>query len=151
LRLVKQGPVNVEYHRDIQPILKRSCAACHTAREGHAPAGNLNLDADDELVAVENIGKLPGTYQRLAADERARFGHEPVGWDSWGTMNASRYIRKFQARRSLLVWKIFGARLDGFHNDDHPSETKPGARTLSWKGHEVDVPKYRARQDLDYL
>jgi hypothetical protein len=151
LRHVKQSPVNVEYHRDIQPILKRSCAACHTARNGNEPAGSLNLDADDELVSVENVGKMPGTYVRLAADERAKFGHKPVGWDSWGSMNASRYIRKFQARRSMLVWKIFGERLDGFHNDDHPSETKPGAQTLAFKGAEVDVQKMRARQDLDYL
>lgn len=151
LRTVKQSPVNVEYHRDIQPILKRSCAACHTARNEREPAGNLNLDADDEQVSIEYVGKVAGTYYRLAADERAKFGHKPVGWDSWGVMNASRYIRKFQARRSLLVWKIFGERLDGFINDDHPSETKPGARTLSWKGEEVDVQKYRARQDLDYL
>jgi hypothetical protein len=34
-----------------------------------------------------------------------------------------------QSRRSLLVWKIFGERLDGFSNDDHPSEPKP-ARIL---------------------
>ena len=145
------APVNVEYHRDIQPILQRSCIACHTAKDGKEPAGNLNLDADAEFVNVENVAKLPGTYTRLAADERAKFGHKPVGWDSWGTMQASRYIRKFQARRSLLVWKIFGERLDGFDNDDHPSETKPGAKTLSWKGAEVDVQKHRARQDVDYL
>jgi hypothetical protein len=148
---LQAAPVNVEYHRDIQPILQRSCIACHTANGGHQPAGELNLDADAELVNVENVGKLPGTYVRLAADERAKFGHKPVGWDSWGSMQASRYIRKFQARRSLLVWKIFGERLDGFHNDDHPSETKPGAKTLTWKGAEVDVQKLRARQDLDYL
>jgi hypothetical protein len=147
----KKGPVNVEYHRDIQPILQRSCVACHSAKNGAEPAGNLNLDADDEEVAIENQGKFPGTYARLAHDQRNKFGHKFVGWDSWGNPNASRYIRKFQSRRSLLVWKIYGERLDGFHNDDHPSETKPGAKTLSWKGEEVDVQKFRARQDLDYL
>jgi uncharacterized repeat protein (TIGR01451 family) len=37
----------------------------------------------------------------------------------------------FQSRRSLLVWKIFGERLDGWTNDDHPTETIPGnAATL---------------------
>ena len=36
--------VNVEYFRDIQPILARSCAACHTEKEGQKPAGNLVLD-----------------------------------------------------------------------------------------------------------
>jgi hypothetical protein len=146
-----RGVVNVEYFRDVQPILKRSCAACHTAKDGHEPAGNLNLDADDEKVQLENQGKFPGTYYRLALDEGAKFGHKPPGWPSWGTPNASRYIRKFQSRRSLLVWKIYGDRLDGFTNDDHPSEAKPGDGTLVWKGEKLDVAKFRHRFDVDYL
>jgi hypothetical protein len=142
---------NVEYFRDIQPILKRSCVTCHTGKNGREPAGNLNLDADGEQVQYEHHGKFPGTYYRLALDERAKFGHKPIGYDSWGYPNASRYIRMFQSRRSLLMWKIFGDRLDGFTNDDHPSETKPGARTLAWKGKPVEVQKHRHRWDLDYL
>ncbi len=109
------------------------------------PAGNLVLDADDEWIQVENRGKFPGTYVRLALDEQAKFGHKPVGYDTWGYPNASRYIRRLQSRRSLLVWKIFGKRLDGFSNDDHPSETEPGSRTLA-----VDPKKNRHRWDLDY-
>jgi hypothetical protein len=150
LHLAK-GVTNVEYFRDVQPILRRSCVACHTVKEGQEPAGNLNLDADDELVQYENEGKFPGTYYRLARDERAKFGHRPVGWDSWGYPNASRYIRKFQSRRSLLVWKIYGERLDGFSNDDHPSEAKPGERdNLMQRGQKVDLQKNRHRFDLDY-
>jgi hypothetical protein len=145
-----KGVQNVEYFRDVQPILRRSCVACHTARQGKPPAGNLNLDADDQLEQHEHHGKFPGTYYRLALDERARYGHKPVGWPSWGYPNASRYIRQFQARRSLLVWKIFGERLDGFHNDDHPSESKPGAGDLVWKGQKVDVQKFRQRADIDF-
>jgi hypothetical protein len=151
LRFVRPGPVNVEYFRDIRPILKRGCTACHSAREGKEPAGNLNLDADGEMVSYESEGKFPGTYYRLAMDERARFGHKPIGWDSWGYPNASRYIRKFQARRSLLVWKIFGERLDGFSNDDHPSEAKPGDREhLVQGGRPIDLAKNRHRYDLHY-
>jgi hypothetical protein len=148
LRTLKHGPVNVEYFRDIQPILKRSCAACHSGTE---PAGNLNLAADDEQVQYSHEGKFPGTYYRLALDQGAKFGHKPVGWDSWGYPNASRYVRMFQSRRSVLVWKLYGQRLDGFDNDDHPSETKPGANTLTWKGKDVELSKFRSRQDLDYL
>jgi mono/diheme cytochrome c family protein len=151
LRVLTKGPLNVEYHRDIQPILRRSCAACHTAKDGQAPAGKLNLDADDEKVQHEQHGKFPGTYYRLALDERAKFGHKPVGWDSWGYPNASRYIRKLQSRRSMLVWKVFGKRLDGFSNDDLPSETTAGSGTLNWKGKAVDLQKHRAMADLDYL
>jgi hypothetical protein len=145
------GPLNVEYFRDIRPILERSCVACHTSKDGKEAAGNLDLDADHEQIPFENEGKYPGTYYRLAHDERAKFGHPPIGYPSWGYPNASRYIRKFQARRSLLVWKIFGERLDGFTNDDHPSETKPGARTFSLKGVEVPIDKAKAKYDLDFL
>jgi hypothetical protein len=151
LRLSKAGPHNVEYFRDIQPILQRSCVACHTSKGDKSPAGNLDLDADDQMVQRESDGNFPGTYLRLAADERAKFGHKPVGWDSWGGPNASRYIRMFQSRRSLLVWKIFGERLDGFSNDDHPSESKPGSGALAWKGEEVDTKKMKSHADLDYL
>jgi hypothetical protein len=141
---------NVEYLRDVKPILQRSCAACHTSRGDKAPAGKLDLDADSELISAEHEGKFPGTYYRLALDERARFGHKPVGCDSWGYPNASRYIRMLQSRRSLLVWKVFGARLDGFSNDDHPSEAKPGDGTLVLRGKKVDVNMNRHRADIDY-
>ncbi len=151
LKLLKKGPLNVEYHRDIRPILARSCVACHSGKDGKAPAGKLDLDADDQTVSHENVGKLPGTYYRLAVDERAKFGHKPVGYDSWGYPNASRYVRKFQSRRSMLVWKVFGKRLDGFANDDLPSETTPGSGTLSWKGKAVDTQKYRHLADLDFV
>jgi hypothetical protein len=100
---------------------------------------------------VENHGKFPGTYVRLAVDERAKFGHKPVGYDSWGYPNASRYVRKLQSRRSLLTWKIYGKRLDGFSNDDHPSEPEPGAKVYAQKGQPVDTAKARSRYDLDYL
>src|SRR6185503_17162862 len=39
---------------------------------------------------------------------------------------AGRYIRMFQSRRSLLMWKLLGRRLDGWANGDHPTETTPG-------------------------
>lgn len=147
LRIGRNGPLNVEYFRDVQPILKRSCVACHS---GDEPAGNLNLDADGEWIPYDHHGKFPGTYLRLAMDERAKFGYKPVGWDSWGSSNASRYIRKMQSRRSLLVWKIYGERLDGFSNDDHPSESKPGARDLVHRGQPIDVQKNRHRFDVDF-
>jgi hypothetical protein len=150
LRYAKGGPLNVEYWRDIKPILDRSCVSCHTARGGKEPRGNLNLDADDELVSVENRGRFPGTYVRLALDEKAKYGFKPPGWDSWGSQNASRYIRKFQSRRSMLVWKIHGERLDGFANDDHPSEDEPGSGKLFHRGAEIDLQKNRARFDIDY-
>ena len=151
LRLTESGPANVEYHRDIAPILKRSCAACHSTDGGKEPAAQLNLTADAEEIQVDHHGKFPGTYTRLAMDERAKFGIKPVRYDSWGYPQASRYIRQFQARRSLLVWKIFGQRLDGFANDDHPSESKPGTGDCVHQGKPLDPQNNAHRMDIDFV
>lgn len=110
--------MDVEYHRDIKPILQRSCVSCHTRA---SPAGNLALD-DDTIV-----GGFENTYNRLADDREARYGYKSViSNQEWRGNNASRYIRSLQSRRSLLMWKIMGARLDGWTNADHPTETSPG-------------------------
>ncbi|HEX4610030.1 MAG TPA: hypothetical protein VH092_17690, partial [Urbifossiella sp.] len=144
------GVGDVEYFRDVKPILDRSCAACHTAKDGR-PAGNLVLD-DNKTVNLPDNDDVPGTYYRLAMDAAARFGHKPV-IGSWRPPNASRYVRMFQSRRSLLVWKVFGRRLDGWTNDDFPTETEPGnPRTLRLKGEPVEnTAVNRNRADLDFV
>lgn len=153
LRFESAGVVNVEYFRDIQPILKRSCTACHSGSDGAQPGGKLNLDADHEVVNIPNQGHWPGTYYRLAADSRAQFGYKPVIHNgTWRQTNASRYIRKFQSRRSLLIWKIFGKRMDGWSNDDFPTAREPGnPETLELAGAAVaNTQANRDRADLDY-
>ncbi len=153
LRHEDAGVVNVEYFRDVQPILQRSCVACHTEKDGREPAGNLNLDADAETVNQPNRGRWPGTYYRLAADSRAKFGHKPVIHNgTWRQTNASRYIRKFQSRRSLLIWKVYGERLDGWANDDFPTAREPGnANTLELAGKPIpNTHANRDRSDLDF-
>ncbi|MCW8869530.1 MAG: hypothetical protein OQK49_02400, partial [Proteobacteria bacterium] len=110
--------VNVEFFQDIRPILENHCVSCHN---GNQNAGNLNL-SDHSLE-----DNLPGDYRRLAHDESADYGHPPVIHNGiWRQTNASRYIRKFQSRRSLLTWKVFGERLDGWLNSDHPTASIPG-------------------------
>ena len=106
---------------------------------------------DFKTVNTPDADDVPGTYYRLAMDYAARFGHKPL-IGSWRHQNASRYVRMFQSRRSLLVWKIFGERLDGWSNDDFPTETTPGdAKTLKLKGQPVaDTPANRNRADLDF-
>jgi hypothetical protein len=114
---------------------------------------NLNADAG-EPVWVPNRGKWPGTYYRLAADSQAKFGHKPmINNGSWRQTNASRYIRKFQSRRSLLVWKIYGRRLDGWDNNDFPTEKVPGdANTLQHNGQSIEGTRTnRNRADLDFV
>jgi hypothetical protein len=145
----EKGVKNVEYYRDVKPILDRSCVACHS-REHDEPAGDLVLD-DDKTVDLPNADDVPGTYYRLAMDYAGRFGKKPIV-GSWRHANASRYIRMFQSRRSLLIWKVFGKRADGWSNDDFPTEIVPGdLKTLQLKGKPVpNTAANRNRADLDF-
>jgi len=141
LRVVNAPAVTVEFLRDIRPILQRSCAPCHTKSNAHPP-GNLALDD----YATYGIG-LPGDYERLADDQDAQWGYPPlvrVGTPVWRQTNASRYVRMFQSRRSLLMWKIFGQRLDGWSDSDHPTESVPGDPSSLPAGADVNAA------DLDY-
>jgi hypothetical protein len=152
----EMGLKNVEYFRDVKPILERSCKVCHS-HKADKPAGNLVLD-DDRLVTVQNPAGLgfsitvPGTYARLAADAAGKFGHKPLHRHGWTDLAASRYIRLMQSRRSLLIWKVFGRRLDGWDNEDFPYETVPGdAASLHLKGKPVpDTPRNRELAHVGY-
>jgi Hydrazine synthase alpha subunit middle domain len=155
LRYEKRVPT-VEFHRDIKPILARSCVACHTGK-AEKPAGNLVLDDDRAVTAPSPTGMgftitVPGTYARLAADTTGKFGHKPLHRHGWTNLGASRYIRLMQSRRSLLVWKLFGRRMDGWVNDDFPHETTPGDRTsLRYKGKPAaDTPQHREISEVGY-
>ncbi len=116
--------VDVEFNRDIRPLLQRSCVQCH-AKAGPQAAG---LVLNDTSI----VNGFDATYLRLARDPDANYGIKPViSNGAWRQTNASRYIRTFQSRRSLLMWKIMGRRLDGWSNADHPTESVPGvAATL---------------------
>jgi Hydrazine synthase alpha subunit middle domain len=128
--------MDVEYHRDIKPILQRSCVSCHTRA---SPAGNLALDDDTVVNGFDN------TYNRLADDRDAKYGYKPViSNKAWRGTNASRYVRSFQSRRSLLMWKIMGARLDGWTNADHPTESVLGDAATLPAGADANLA------DIDY-
>src|SRR5262249_39097453 len=92
LRYAK-GVLNVEYHRGLRPIFERSCVACHSGKS-RKPAGNLVLDND-----TLKDGQGPATYSTLV---------HPNG------RNSPRYVWPSQSRNSLLAWKVFGRRTDGF-------------------------------------
>ncbi len=155
LRFVK-SPITVEFHRDVKPILERSCVACHT-QKWDKPAGQLVLD-DEKIVEAQNpvtMGftiRVPGTYKRLAADAKGEFGFKPLNRNGWTEQSTSRYVRAMQARRSLLIWKLHGERLDGWKNDDFVHETVPGdPATLRLKGQPVpDTPQNRERSQIAY-
>jgi hypothetical protein len=94
---------------------------------------------------------VPGTYFRLALDHAGKFGHKsPVG--NWAHPQASRYVRLFQSRRSLLTWKIFGKRLDGWTDDDFAVEKIPGdPESLQYHGKPLaNKPENRRLVNLGY-
>lgn len=128
-----KGVKDVEFHRDIRPILARSCVACHSVKL-EKPAGRLALD-DDRPIAkrglvpwAENVQVpqgLPRSYARLV-----------------------QYAWAFQARRSPLIWKIYGKRLDGFRNEDIPSpplDYEDDKNVLDWCHHGK-----RRQYDIDF-
>jgi hypothetical protein len=103
---------DVEYWREVRPILQRSCAACHS-KDAKEPAAGLVLD-DDERVASGNDRHprgMPRTYKDLALNPR--------------------YVKELQARASMLTWRLFGKRMDG-HAVDAPyySSGKTPAKPL---------------------
>ncbi|MBI3796891.1 MAG: DUF11 domain-containing protein [Deltaproteobacteria bacterium] len=103
--------VTVEYFRDVQPILQQRCSSCHL---NDTSDGKLNLHAD-----ATTVSGWPGTYYRLVLDSNAAFG---LGVPTGSPQNyfidpqLTRYLRSLQSRESLLIWKVFGARLDGRTN-----------------------------------
>lgn len=80
----------VEFHRDVKPILQSKCVGCHGDIN---PAAGLDLEGDDAWDALAFTD--PNTY---------------------GSHQATRWVRKHAATQSLLVWKAYGARLDGRTN-----------------------------------
>jgi hypothetical protein len=125
------GVKDVEFHRDIRPLLERSCVACHS-REQEEPSGKLALDdyrpaqKNGVVPWAENVHvpkELPRTYARLV-----------------------QYAWAYQSRRSPLIWKVYGRRLDGFSNDDiasPPLDYENEKNVLEWchqgKNKERDV------------
>ena len=152
LRFEKRGAIDVEFHRHVMPIFKRSCTGCHS-KENPKPAANFVLD-DLEMVKgrggggmfrSEPGGKIPATYAMLVRGALDRFGRKHVA-DRWVLPQVSRYVRVYQSRRSLLAWKVLGMRNDGWANDDFPTARVPGnPATLQIAGKLVDATQ---RQNL---
>jgi hypothetical protein len=111
----EKGVKDVEYFRDVKPILERSCLACHS-HDLAKPAGGVVLDPDKDLHGSPNfLGRFNQENHAIAMSGlksvkgRIAFMLDP------------RLVRDFQSRRSLLVWKTFGRRTDGL-----PDKPPPG-------------------------
>jgi len=123
----------IEYFRDIRPIFRAKCASCHSSDGITIPAGGLDL-GDDSLVEIRRGSDFvpdafyPATYANLAIHLDALANPTPRSISpsgDWYWPQVTKYIRAGQARQSLLIWKIFGRRLDGRTNADRPSPSDP--------------------------
>ena len=144
-----QPMTDIEYFRDVQPILENNCVGCHTADPQppytFADVLELDLDSDDEMIWVP-WRDWPATYYRLVKDSDALYGPQPMNpYGKWFSPQATRYLRPFQSRQSLLSWKVWGERQDGRNNSDRPTETIPGDPNSFPAG---ENPAYA---DIDYI
>jgi hypothetical protein len=133
-----QGLADVEYWRDVRPILRQSCTACHS-KESSEPAGGLVLDDDEPVPSGDHRRPphLPTSYKNVASNRR--------------------YIEPLQSRRSALVWKLFGKRMDGQSGKAPVKLTKmppPEAVAGTYKdasGKQIKVPPLTDEQRLTLI
>ncbi len=89
----------VEFTRDVLPIINSRCISCHTS----SGSGNmLILD-----------GSGAGDAYAALTDNSLNIYRSP---------QISKYIRVPQARQSLLVWVVWGERLDGRVSEDRDDD-----------------------------
>lgn len=96
VKFIQSTSVGVEFKRDLQPILQKSCSSCHTKNRN---AGSLILDGSG------------GVDPYTVLNANILFNGK-----SFISPQKSKYIRSLQARQSLLVWVAYGERLDGRTN-----------------------------------
>lgn len=125
--LTLQPAHDVEYTRDVDPIIQRSCLSCHQGAIETAPA-RLAFAADPAV-----------NYKRLANDTAATIGLPlPGGQPDYGWPQASRYVRVLNSGRSLLSWVLANRRLDGWTNATWPGPSGSQDATFNRLMSDVD-------------
>ena len=152
LRYAKGGPMNVEYYRDIKPILDRSCVACHTARTaeaGRQPGARRRRRA--------RVGRAPRQVPRHLLPPGARRARRSSATSRsattrWGYPQTPR-ATSASSSRGAACWsgRSSASGSTASRNDDHPSETKPGTRrAVPSRASRSTSQKNRPRLDLDF-
>ncbi len=100
---INQRSLDVEFRRDVNPILANKCISCHT---NGANNGGLVLDG---VAPNDAWGALTNRRNTLTGG-------------NYSLPQRSKYIRIPQARESLLVWVAYGSRLDGRTNSSRSDD-----------------------------
>jgi len=95
--------LDVEFNRDVLPILNGRCVTCHTDGETNGGLVLNGVEPNDAWGVLTNkMNERTGSLYTLP--------------------QRSKYIRIPQARESLLVWVAWGERLDGRTNADRTND-----------------------------
>jgi len=98
----KNGILDVEFRRDIFPILENNCMECH----------KVSNESSSFIITKSNPDK---TYQDITYNKRKNGKNFIIP-------QISRFIRSPQARQSLLVWVAYNERLDGRKNSTRDND-----------------------------
>ncbi len=123
-----------EFIDDIWPILKQKCGDCHGDKENDA-LPNLVDDTEVRLSSDQRAdnAKVPQAYRTLADV-----------WRTPGSLQASPYVAYLNPRASMLVWKLYNKRLDGWANTDRGDDIDfSGA--IDCTAHEVATPEEKRK------
>lgn len=143
VRTMAAHQVTVEFRRDVEPILEARCASCHG---GATPAAGLALARSAPPVTRDGVA-WPAAYYRLALDATGELSPPPpAGEARFYPPQLTRYLRAFQSRQSLLLWKVWGARLDGRANAERPDDLDLAPSAAHPAG--VGVPGMPAEEKL---
>ena len=96
VELVEGYVKDIEFYRDVKPIVDQKCTACHTSSN----ANGIVLDGAGENDSWSTI------MNRI----------DPNTGRNYEEPQYSKYIRSMQARQSLFIWVAYGERLDGREN-----------------------------------
>ncbi len=114
VRTIAAHQMTVEWFRNVEPILEKHCASCHG---GASPAAGLPLSRSAARITQDGVS-WPGAYYRLVLDTFAELSPAPPAEQAqWYLPQLTRYLRGFQSRQSLLMWNVWGERLDGRTNE----------------------------------
>ena len=98
MTFTNEKAISVEFNRDVLPVIDARCVTCHSTE---LASGGLILDGNGDNDAWGVLGARDKTYT---------------------LPQHNKYIRTPQARESLLVWAVYGERLDGRENSERPDD-----------------------------